>query len=91
VKSTWIPLRPTVVWLVLISATAATVWLGIDHPFMDIGAHFATSLAIALAFVKAYLIGQDFMEIRTAPGTLRLAFAAWIFIFGLSILVIQAN
>jgi len=91
VRSTWIPLRPTLVWLALISATAATVWLGTDHPFMNVGAHFATSLALGLAFLKAYLIGQDFMEIRTAPRALRLAFAAWIFIFGLSVLAIQAN
>jgi hypothetical protein len=90
-NSSWIPLRPTVVWIVLISATAATVWLGTDHPFLSVGVHFASSLALAVAFLKAYLIGQDFMEIRTAPTALRVAFATWVVVFGGVIIAIQAS
>jgi hypothetical protein len=89
-KSTWIPLRPTLVWLALISATAATVWLGTEHPFMDVGVRVASSLALGLAFLKVYLIGQDFMEIRPAPSPLRVAFAAWILIFGTLVITIHA-
>jgi hypothetical protein len=76
-----VPVQPSVIWAVLVMATAATFWLGTDHPFSMLGAAFAPALTLALAFVKATLIGTEFMEIGAAPRPLRLAFAAWIAVF----------
>lgn len=76
-----VPIRPTVIWAVLVMATAATFWVGTDHPFSMLGTEFAPALTLALAFVKAALIGNEFMEIRAAPRPLRVAFAAWITVF----------
>lgn len=84
-----LPLRPTLVWIFLMTATAATVWLGTDHPFVSLGANLAPALALGLAFVKAHLIGQDFMEIRTAPPALRVAFSLWIGVFGVAVIALH--
>jgi hypothetical protein len=34
-------------------------------------------MAVPVAFLKVYLIGSEFMEVRTAPLALRVAFGAW--------------
>lgn len=76
-----VPVRPTVIWAILMTATAATFWVGTDHPFSMLGTEFAPALTLALAFGKAALIGNEFMEISGAPRPLRMAFAAWIAVF----------
>jgi hypothetical protein len=76
-----VPVRPSVIWAVLVMATAATFWVGTDHPFSMLGSDFAPALTLALAFGKAALIGNEFMEIGGAPRPLRMAFAAWIAVF----------
>ncbi|MFL6108000.1 MAG: cytochrome C oxidase subunit IV family protein [Marmoricola sp.] len=76
-----VPIRPTVIWAILVTATAATFWVGTDHPFSLLGSDFAPALILALAFVKVALIGNEFMEIRGAPRPLRMVFAAWIAVF----------
>ena len=77
-----IPLRPTVVWVLLVAVTGASFWLGTDHPFQSLGVRVASATALGIAFLKAYLVGQDFMEVRGAPAPLRWAFATWIVAFG---------
>lgn len=72
------PKRATIVWMGLVLATCITWWLGTDHPFASVYVRLAAALAIAIAFVKAYFIGADFMELRSAPKSLRVVFAAWI-------------
>jgi len=76
-----VPVRPTVIWGLLVIATAATFWVGTNHPFSTLGTELAPVLTLALAFVKASLVGREFMEIRLAPRPLRLAFAAWTAVF----------
>ena len=76
-----VPIRPTVIWAVLVMATAATFWVGTNHPFPMLGTKFAPALTLMLAFVKAALIGNEFMEISAAPRALRLAFSAWLAVF----------
>lgn len=73
-----LPRRATGVWLALVVVTCATFWLGTNHPFADVGARVSSAIAITLAFVKVYFIGQDFMEIRNAPTALRAIFATWV-------------
>lgn len=66
----------------LVAATLLTWWLGTDHPFASTNVRLASALAIVIAMVKVFLIGQDFMELREAPKPLRRAFTAWALILG---------
>jgi len=72
-----IPVRATAVWMLLMAATALTWWLGADHTADLGGGRTWVALAIPVAFLKVYLIGSEFMEVRTAPRALRLVFGAW--------------
>ncbi|AMZ71289.1 MULTISPECIES: cytochrome C oxidase subunit IV family protein [Pseudomonas] len=72
----------TIVWLSLVLATCATWWLSTSHPFSATSEHLASSIAIAIAFIKVYYIGMDFMELRGAPRVLRRIFMAWIGLTG---------
>jgi hypothetical protein len=38
----------------------------------------AAVLTILIAFAKIYFIGRDFMELRSAPSSLRTAFNVWV-------------
>jgi hypothetical protein len=76
------PRRATVVWIALVLATCATWWLGTDHPFADASVRLAGAVAIVIAFAKAWLVGQDFMELRGAARPLRLALAVWLSVVG---------
>jgi hypothetical protein len=38
--------------------------------------------------LKVYLIGSEFMEVRTAPRALRLAFGAWVVVLTLGLIAI---
>lgn len=72
---TYIPRRALVVWAVLIVLTCTT-W------FVSGSSLFSTDAAgvivIALAFGKVWFIGSDFMELRSAPRSLALAFDAYV-------------
>ncbi len=63
------------VWLVLVGATLASWSLGAEH---WLSGPRAASLAILLvAFFKVRLVGLHFMELRSAPVGLRIAFEVW--------------
>jgi hypothetical protein len=70
-----VPVRTTFVWLVLIVATGVTWWLGTGHA--GHGTTWEVPVLISVAFAKAYLVGDEFMELRHAPVPLRMAFGAW--------------
>jgi len=84
------PRRATVVWTILVAVTFATFWLGTDHPFSNVSLRLASVLALVLAFVKVWLIGMDFMEIRQAPRALRVAFGVWLTVIGGGLLLLYA-
>lgn len=67
----------SVVWLVLVSATAVSWSLGVDHSFADGGRTEASVAILAIAFVKVRFIGLYFMELRHAPQVLRGLFEAY--------------
>lgn len=74
------------VWLVLAGAAILSWWLGAEHGLGSGDGVIAAVLAIA--FVKAWLIGQWFMELRTAlPGPGRW-FHAWVIGFGTAVVVL---
>lgn len=75
-------------WAVLVALTALSWWLGTDHGVSDEHAKLATCAVILVAFAKVWVVGHSFMELRHAMSTLRLAFAGWIAITSVLVLVI---
>jgi len=65
--------RVAAVWLVLVAATFFS-WES-AHSSGDY--RLASSAVLLIAFVKARLIGLEFMELRAAPRALRLIFEGW--------------
>lgn len=70
-----LPNRAVTVWAVLVLATFATAWLGTDHGIGDV--QVQTTVVLAIAAIKARLVGLYFMGIREAPQSLRLVFEGW--------------
>ena len=69
----------TVVWLMLLAASAAWLWLGAAASVpAGRGGTVAIVGVLALAFAKIWLIVRYFMEVRFAPRWLRLVLDAWI-------------
>jgi Prokaryotic Cytochrome C oxidase subunit IV len=83
-----VPVRATAVWMLLMAATALTWWLGADHGADLGGGRTWVALAIPVAFLKVYLIGSEFMEVRTAPRALRLVFGAWVMVLTVALTLI---
>ncbi len=66
--------HPTAVWLFLMAATITTTWVLSKD---GLAATAGTGCTLALAAWKVRLVVLDFMELRSAPWPLRLAFEAW--------------
>jgi heme/copper-type cytochrome/quinol oxidase subunit 4 len=67
-------LRTTVVWLGLMAATCVTTW-GLSKDAF--GPAVAVVGTFVIAAVKVRFVVLDFMELRSAPMPVRLAFEAW--------------
>jgi len=75
----------TGVWLMLLAATVLTAALGLEQA----GASHAVGLALlVIAFVKLRFVGLYFMELRTAPAPLRLAFEGYVAVAFLALAVL---
>ena len=68
--------RTTLVWLGLIAATGLSWQFGHGFGFGE-NVHYATAAILAISFVKIRYVFLDFMELRSAPLALRLAFEGW--------------
>ncbi len=84
-----LPRRATVVWMLLVAATATTFYLGEEHPFAGSSVGLAASIAIVIGIGKATLIGLEFMELRHATRGLRAAFLAWCAVLGAGCLLLH--
>jgi flagellar motor component MotA len=80
--STGVPRRTTIVWLVLVGLTVASLWVGTGHLPAGGTAQASAAAVVGAAFVKAHLVGRHFMEIGGAPAALRWVFTAWTCGFG---------
>ena len=68
--------RITLIWFLLIAATALSWEFGHGLGFGDRYRH-ATVAVIVIAFIKVRYVFLDFMELRAAPLPLRLMLEAW--------------
>lgn len=66
--------RATYVWLGLVLATLASLYVG-DGLSIDGG--YAAAAVLIIAFVKVRLVIFEFMEVRDAPRTMRFAVDVW--------------
>lgn len=67
--------RITAVWFVLIAGALMSTDLGTGH---GISSHQVASVIILLvAFIKVFLVGMYFMELREAPNVLRGVFCGY--------------
>lgn len=78
--------RVTLVWLLLVVITLAS-WESVG---VTGGARIASFAVLVIAFVKARLIGLEFMELRHAPLPLRIAFEAWTIIMCVTLVALYA-
>jgi hypothetical protein len=66
-------------WLLLLAVTGVTYWLGESGQMAN--ASLTPVLGIfGIAFVKAWVIIQDFMELRYAPKLWRNLLLAWLLV-----------
>jgi hypothetical protein len=72
--------KPVVlVWLALVLVTFVSWGVGFEHGVSRrTGPDIEMAAILAVAFLKTQLVGSFFMELRTAPLPLRLAFSAWV-------------
>lgn len=67
--------RISVVWFVLIAGALMSTDLGTSH---GISSHQGASVIILMvAFIKVFLVGMYFMELREAPNVLRGVFLGY--------------
>ena len=78
----------TLAWLILMVATGLGWWLGQAGKTGAQGMALATAGVIIVAFVKVWIVGFQFMELRHAPRWLRHAFDAWIIAVCLALLLV---
>ncbi|WP_226358632.1 cytochrome C oxidase subunit IV family protein [Pseudonocardia sp. ICBG601] len=65
--------RTLVVWVGLMAVTILSWYWADTHDLSSL----VNSGIILLAFIKVYLVGHYFMELRNAPPLLRVTFTAW--------------
>lgn len=70
--------RATAAWAVLMVATAISWSLGTHHGVVLHDARVAATGVITIAFVKVFLVGRHFMELREAPRALVFWFNGWV-------------
>ena len=68
--------RVTLIWILLILATGLSWEFGHGFGFGE-RYHYATIAIFLITLIKIRFVFLDFMELRTAPTVLRVAFEAW--------------
>lgn len=71
-------------WLALVYSTGIGWTLGHSS---HVGIELASAGVVITAFVKVWIIGFQFMELRTAPHWLHRAFTAWLLTTALIIII----
>lgn len=72
----------SVVWLVLVAATAFSWSLGTEHGLGSDAQELASIAILAVAFIKVRFIGLYFMELRESPVVLRGLFEGYCVVVG---------
>lgn len=62
-----------IAWAGLVILTLTSFWFR-DH---GVDAKAAAAIILSLSFIKVFIVGWSFMELRIAPRALQLAFSGW--------------
>ncbi len=81
--------RVTLVWFLLVAATAISWEMGHGVGFKDL--HHASTAIIVIAFIKVRYVILDFMEIRHAPIWMRAVGVAWVVVVCTVLVVLYWN
>ena len=81
------PARVAVVWVVLLAAT----FLSWESARSSGDYRPASAVVLLIAFLKARLIGLEFMELRGAPRVLRFIFEAWVVVACATLLALYSQ
>lgn len=79
----------SVAWLVLMVATGIAWWVGRGVQSAHDSINDQLIVIICTAAVKVWIVGFQFMEIRTAPRALKYGFTAWL--VGVSVALITIS
>jgi len=78
-----------IVWLLLVSLTFLSWWLGEQSVGYNEGnLRAVTTILMLVGFFKVRLVGLYFMELHRAPWPLRLSFETWIVVTCAVILIL---
>lgn len=67
-----------IAWIVLVGSTLFGWWLGYTVKNVQGDIRLATAGVLVTAFVKTWIVGFQFMELKQAPSWLRHGFDAWV-------------
>ena len=79
----------TCTWAILVAATIFSFCVGTGARAATTATGYATITVLALAFIKVWLVGIDFMELRNAPWPLKYLYTAWCIIVCTTLVVIS--
>lgn len=68
----------TVAWFILVAATGIGWWFGHMERAGQSREHLAMAGVVVTAFLKAWIVGFQFMELKHAPRWLRHAYDVWV-------------
>ena len=79
----------SIAWLVLMAATCVSWWFG--HAVQSAQGTVKLEVAgiIIAAAVKVWIVGFQFMEIKTAPRVLQFGFSAWLIAVSVALVMIS--
>lgn len=75
-------------WLVLVGSTLLGWWLGHTVHSAQGDVRLATAGVLIVAFVKTWIVGFQFMELRHAPWWLRHSFDVWVIAMCVALLIL---
>ena len=81
----------TLTWILLLAGTLLAWALGLSAQRGHGIGNMAKSGVILTAFLKVWLVGFQFMELRSAPRVLRFAFDAWVLCICIALIVIMTG
>lgn len=77
-----------IAWFVLVGSTLLGWWLGHTVHNAQGDVRLATAGVLITAFVKTWIVGFQFMELRQAPWWLRHSFDVWVAVLCATLLVL---
>ena len=80
-----------IAWLMLMAATGIAWWFGRTAQSAQGDARAGMAGIIAIAAVKVWIVGFQFMEIKAAPKVLQYCFSAWLIGVSLALILICIN